>query len=516
MSHVRVWTRIKASNSGSMKYLPVILIEVDGKLKALEPLLRYLNEYSESHTHSWMLKLCEIVGLLIDYIDANKDAHCKPVSLFREFVRALYNGTIGESNLDPSGLYWIPSRTATVNPKIAMLSNLSQWMVNNGYVSESLNPWTPATTAEQRFNYLAWCKKNDESFLKHLGPSRKASAAVEEARSIKLRRPIVPVVSTPKVFPVSFEVALLRQGFVRHGKDNSLDPYEKYDWRGICIAMLLLYGGRRLSEPFHLWIGDVMENPNESDQAYVRIFHPVEGAAPADRKINGRHLPNRQAYLQAFYPKYPPRNFGIGNYEAGFKSRFLIKNGNYLVVHWGPREMGKVFMQAWNMYMWQRIKFGVGGDKHPFAFVSHKGKSKGEPYTMKSFEASWERAIHKIGLQKIKSQGTSTHGPRHGYARKAKAGNVEPDALQIALGHSSIKSQEVYGKPGIQDVSEMMDMATKKIGRFDVEIMTRFYEHELKSQGVSIQSSQFDFNSIFMNVVEDQRDQYIRRNKRNA
>jgi len=516
MSHVRVWASIKADNTGRTRQLPVILISVDGKLKVLEPELRYLNTMANSRSHSWMIKLCQIIGLLIDFIDANHGIYDKPVTLFREFVSALYNGTIDENGEDPSCLYWLPSRSYTVNPKISMLGEFSQWMVNNGYASEALNPWTAATTTEQRFNYLAWCKKNDKSFLKHLGPSRLASASIEKALSIKLRRPLIPSVSTPKIFPVSFEVALLREGFTRPGKQNSKDPIDKYDWRGICISLLMLYGGRRLSEPFHLWMCDVIENPNAPEEAYVRIYHPIEGKAPKDKKLNGRYVETRQAYLQAFYPKYIPRNLGTGNYEAGFKSKYLVNDGMYMVIYWAPKEWGKVFLHAYQMYMWQRIKLGIDGSRHPFAFVSHSGASKGEPYTIKSFEAAWERAIKRIGLSKIKINGTSPHGARHGYAKRAKSGDVEPDALRIALAHSSIESQRIYGKPGIEEVSEMMNAASQRVERFDVSAIKDLYESQLEEKCDLPQSDPLTFDSIFIDALIDERNQHIRRRKRNG
>jgi hypothetical protein len=55
MSHARVWASIKADNTGRMRQLPVILISVDGKLKVLEPALRYLNTMADIRSHSWMI-----------------------------------------------------------------------------------------------------------------------------------------------------------------------------------------------------------------------------------------------------------------------------------------------------------------------------------------------------------------------------------------------------------------------------------------------------------------------------
>jgi integrase len=344
----------------------------------------------------------------------------------------MYRGTFNKHNDDPSGLCWFPSSTKTTNAKLYVLEEFADWMASQGYVDETLNPWTEATSSEKRLNWIAWYRRNQFSLLGHLGLSSSNAAELEQARQIKLRRQPMGAISRAKAFPAEFEVALLRDGFVRPGKENEKDILKKFDWRGICITLLLLYGARRLSEPFHLWTGDVMENPVRPREALVRIYHPVDGQAPEFPKLNRRRAPNRQAYLQAFYPNYPPRNLARGSYHAGFKSQtFADDEAKYLHVYWLPSDMGEAFLSAYHNYMRQRAQMGLDGLRHPFAFVSHKKSHRGEPYTIKSFEKAWERAITRIGLPYAKMHGTTPHGGRHASGIRAnKAGVSVYDAQE--------------------------------------------------------------------------------------
>lgn len=462
---------MKLDRTGSTVLLPVILLLVDGKLTVLEPLLRYFVSISNNRSHSWMTKLCEVVGQLLDYMEANFNIHDKPVDLFAGFAHAIYNGTYDKNLQDPSGLCWLPSNSNTVNPKLYNLQEFSDWMVREGYVPNSLNTWRTATRAEQRFNWLAWYRSNEYAFLGHLGLSATKSVELAQARAIKLRRNPAAKTGSPKAFPADYEVALLRDGFIRPGKETEEDILIKFDWRGICITLLLLYGAKRVSEAFHLWVGDVMENPNRPGEALVRIYHPIEGMAPETPTIKGRQAVNRQAYLQAFYPEYSARNVGRGNYHAGFKGQsFTDDKAKFIQVHWLPSFMAEAFLWAYVNYMKQRARLGINASIHPFAFVSHHGEHKGQPYSIKSFESVWERAIRRIGLPYGKTYGTSPHGGRHASGMRANRAGVSSYDAQEMFAHSSIESQRVYRVPTPQQITASLEAATLRLkGQEDLE-----------------------------------------------
>ena len=120
--------------------------------------------------------------------------------------------------------------------------------------------------------------------------------------------------------------------------------------------------------------------------------------------------------------------------------------------------------------MLQRAQMGIDGKRHPFAFVSHHGKHKGEPYSIKSFQGAWERAVKRIGLIPGKRHGTSPHGARHGFGMRANKGKVDPFTAQEAFAHSSVDSQRTYRVPSTEQVTEEMDCATLKI-QYDERMM---------------------------------------------
>ena len=488
MNHVRVWVQVKIDNTGNAMQLPAILcLDQKGKLAPLEPLLYYMVNMASSVSHSWMKKMCEVVGKLIDYLMANRRDFTKPDELFLGFSQALHKGTVVDG-LDPSGLYWLGGNSANVQQKLRMLEEFSDWMRKNNYVESPINGIRAAAEHEIRLKMMAWHKRNAHSFLGHIGMSKAAKADVMQARTIKQRRKPQFNLGPPKVFPANFERALLEYGFVNPGKQDSKDLLEKYDWRCICIT-LLLFAGRRVSEPFHMWVGDVTENPTAPGRALVRLYDPKEGQAPDDRRSpNGRRLPNREAYLRTFHPGYLPRNDGLGNYHAGWKGIAYSSQERYFQVIWFPSSRGELFLNAYHMYMRQRVRFGLMGSKHPFAFISHHGKYRGEPFSIRAFTSKWRRAMKILGLPMSKEAGTTHHGPRHGLIAGAKAGGADPANIQATIGHASIESQKVYGALSVEQISDKMDIAYARA----------FYEANRQCSEPSISTLEAKFEEIWV------------------
>ena len=77
-----------------------------------------------------------------------------------------------------------------------------------------------------------------------------------------------------KYFPEKHVLDLLFKGFVRRGTQNEPDISKRLNLRDILITILLHGGAVRVSEPFHLYIHDVMADPIDSEISLVRIYHP--------------------------------------------------------------------------------------------------------------------------------------------------------------------------------------------------------------------------------------------------
>lgn len=103
--HVKAPAIIVKDNSGRRIETSILLIENNGIIAPLFPLVEYLVKMHVK-SRSSRDKLIQAVGLLLDYIEANYDCFKNPKDLFSSFAQAVYTGTIGEGGEDESGLFW--------------------------------------------------------------------------------------------------------------------------------------------------------------------------------------------------------------------------------------------------------------------------------------------------------------------------------------------------------------------------------------------------------------------------
>jgi hypothetical protein len=467
MSHVRVTAKIVIDDTGIKTYIPILMVEEHGQCVALLSVVDYLVANSQAKSPSWMGKLCQIVGLLIDYTDANHQYFRRPQDLFDAFAQRVYTGTIGEDGRDPSGLYWLPKRTNTAKQLLHSLSVFSDWLSKKDG-AEPLNPWREATAHEARLNWAAFVNKSQRSFLNHLDSYGDAAQVAKQARNTSQRRTPTGSYGETKAFPDDRFMELLFVGFAVPGKQNCRDIVERYDWRGICISILLHWGGLRVSEPFHIWVHDAMFDPIRRGEALVRVYHPIDGAAPKDfRGPNGRYLPNREAYLRTRYPGYRPRTKETGNRRSGWKNPKLDDcRQNYMQVHWLPTGIApRLFFQAWKLYMYQRTRAKLGAETHPFLFISFRGDARGEPYTIDAYRDAHAAAIRRIGLTPGKSNGTTHHGHRHAWGQRSRRAEVGSIVTQKGMHHVSPESQLAYTEPSISEITDALEKATATLDK---------------------------------------------------
>ena len=95
MMHLKIKAEIKRDNTGNTIHLPTLLIEHDGKFQVFEQLLNYQIKYS-ARSLTWHNKLIQVVGLLLDYMEANQNNYTSPIKYFESFAEAIYSGTINE------------------------------------------------------------------------------------------------------------------------------------------------------------------------------------------------------------------------------------------------------------------------------------------------------------------------------------------------------------------------------------------------------------------------------------
>ncbi len=483
MIHLKIKAEIKRDNTSNTILLPTLLIEHNNKLQIFKQLLDYQIIYSV-RSISWHNKLIQAVELLLDYMEANQNNYDSPIKLFECFAQSVYSGTINDKGLDPSGLYWLSKDRETANVLLRLISEFSDWLYKK-YDAIQLNPWTDTTTFEQRLKYMAKINKEHYSFLSHLNDIHDISQTSLNTRNFINKKNLShSSFSDIKSFPENQIDNLLFNGFrwLGYKKTNyykklsdderkkfKADDVDSYNWRDICITILMHGGGLRLSETFHLWIHDVFADPFDQNLAEVRIYEPSEGKITKNLEritnpITKKNITNRETYLLLQYG-LRPRNQYTDRRHAGWKHPKLDNiTDKYIRVFWFPKDWGYLFMYAWRMYLRQRNRYEIP-EKNPYAFVTYSdrylGKEKGNMLTMDSYRETHKNAIEKISLNYGKYFGTTPHGHRHAYGKRLSTAGVSPLTIQIALHHLSTKSQGVYTAPSTSEVTAELDNATK-------------------------------------------------------
>lgn len=467
MRHTVVVGNVVNDNTGITVQMPVILTDRG----PLVPFAAYLHAHSHIFGPSWMTKATQAVRLLLDYMDAHRDAFTNPQGLFRGFVQALYAGTPDDDGFDPSGLYWMPSSSRSANGHAKHVERFTDWL-SSYYGTQPLNPWRTADHYEEMLAWAAYHKRRDNSFLKHAMSKGTASKAVSRARELFYKRPPKGETGQGKDFPESRVRDLLVEGFIVPGNLAHPDIAERFNLRDILITLLQHYGGIRRSEAFHLYHHDVTRG--DWGVAQVRIFHPSEGAAPGDfRDANGRYKTGiRAEYLRVKHGMRPRNMYpSTDSLYAGWKDPALDNlRHKFIQVTWSRAQAGRLFYALWTRYMEQRLRLNP---EHPFAFVTKRGR----PYSVRDYSDAHKRAVERIGLIASKELGTTPHGHRHAYGQHTRRADLHPAVAQRAMHHKSITSQSAYTAPTVAEVNEAMTAAE---ARLDGEIslgLEDFMEH---------------------------------------
>lgn len=466
MPVVDVYAKVLVDDSGFQSEIPILITEQG----VLMPLLNYLLNKEMDRSQDWQRRVVSAAKLLIAYMEANQHNFSDPSSLFQSFASRLFTGTVGDDGLDPSGLYWIPASTATANRHINALKGLTDYLADHQDV-DHMNPLVTASSHDQRLNYAAWYRRNQNDFLGHIR-DKEVSETVGKARNVRGRRALSQAYDDAIAFPEP-----LFERFYLEGLGGALD--RRCAVRDQLIAIMMHGAGLRESEPLHLWVQDVLIDPQDDTKAIVRIYHPEEGKAPDGwRGRTGKA--NRSAYLREVYA-LPPRNRLRGTHRVGWKNRCLDHRDGYIQLHWFPTDFGRLFRKLWR----EHLHYLASIERHhPYAFVSYEKRTLGQPYTLNAFNENYAAALARLGLFAAKVEGRSPHGHRHAYGRRLTRAGVDPVVRKKALHHSSLESQGVYTTPGIADVNQVLAKATERL-------------EELSAEGQTIRS--FRYWSDFMN-----------------
>lgn len=433
-------------SSGSFYQVPVLHTEHGH----LDSLLDYCLEHHAKST-GWKRKLVFDVRLLLTYMHANPHEQNSEL-LFQNFASKLQTGTFNSSTgHDPSELGWTARPPDDAQQVITRLSNYLDWLGKRDPTVVSVNPMVPPSSIDRAARACAETYRRKYALLGHLW---KASTD-DEANVRKVRaKPGHNVQGEPPAFPDEQFEELMDRGFTVGGRTS---------YRDQAITLLMHGGGFRVSEPMHLYIGDVTRDPSNYRKALVRIHHPSLGEAPNDL-LNERGRPIRCARQEYLLRKFglAPRIDLMSKKEAGWKG-VVFDEKYYMHPFWFKPAYAEQFAEVWGKYMEEVADIPLRLRNHPYAFMNLYREPKGSIYALDKYIAAHGRACERIGLTVEKRLGTTPHGHRHSYGRRLSKAGIEPSLIKKCMHHSTEQSQETYTGQTTQEALQALEAAFERM-----------------------------------------------------
>lgn len=470
--HAVIFTLVRNPGAPDRRMHVLYLLQSVASPKPLTALAEYFIDVGRARALSWQRDTARAVGLLVDFLTANAarlSGENNP-KVFAKFAEALVGGTLDLNGNDPSGLFWESKTVSRAGNLLRAVTAFSDWLENR-HGTRRINPWRGASIGEQIVFWRRLDKRNANSLLGYANYHSDNQTRAEASRVVAIQRKTTTAVAGEvKFFPSDRIWDLLFEGFALRGRQCSPLLYERLSLKDILITMLLHGGGLRESEPFHLYVSDVGVDPQNPNSAMVRLYHPEQGAAPADYidPLTGAPIraADREEYLRVRW-RMQPRNLVEGRFKAGWKDLHLLdQREKYALVHWFSSYWGELFLTFFKPYITHRRS---RRSQHPYLFVSQKAGFDGDPYTVDSYRQAHARAVRRIGLFSARSTGTTPHGHRHAYGQRLADAGVDELTLQRVMHHKSPTSQSVYTEAPAAKIAEVLAAAQQRLAGIERE-----------------------------------------------
>ncbi|TDY23501.1 phage integrase family protein [Paraburkholderia sp. BL6665CI2N2] len=409
---------------------------------------------------AWQRLHAQAVALLYEFYATNGSpqslaSQTDADSLIADFVQALLFGTVQADGTDPKGMYWRANSADHAKQILDAARRFGAFLEEEGSLV-TLHP-TVAYRADWLKHQFAFAMRRNTSMLAHLKNERDHLAAPE---STPFQRQITQGRGRgrPIAFPKPLEAEFFKTGLFSRRQRNRIQSVCPHTVRDTLYFLLLMYGGLRKSEPLHLFLQDVVADPDQQGCALVFLFHPETGSVPGERA-------RRNEYLRVRYQRAPRNLLAITDpLFAGWKSMLLDETtritGPRTRVYWRNLEAGRLFWQLHKVYI---SIVRPKRTNHPYYFVSLSGTSIGRPMTIDTVDDAFERALARMDLSPDASAGLNPHGMRHLYAQELVDAGVDPAVIQICLHHTSVASQITYTRPTPGRLVDILKKAADKI-----------------------------------------------------
>jgi len=429
--HVTVKQKVKLT-SGKLDEYIILYIKPYGTESPIvfKELFKFFT-FNGSRSLSWQRQFARATGLFYDYCIIKSTAYQNDnnvIDAIRGFVECSLAGD--------AELGWSPSSVEVVK------RNLSRILEFSKFTSDSLgNSLLPNDgNTRLRYFYRAYEAKQNR-VTSHVLDVKKIAAKLQALSTDHIyhfnRSPQGRAI---QLFPEDIIEPLFKYGFKT--------PHDE-DLGTKMITALMLFGGMRNSEPFHLWFNDFSLYPSTGELA-IFLHHPSESSC----NIPPQKMMLRKEYLM--HRGLKPRNDRATSksYHAGWKD-LAVDNQHRTEIRLIHTDVEQHFIHWWSDYMHLRELCMKSykekhGFEHPFFFVKTGDKNDlGAPLSIKAYLGALKRAIvrlEKLGyaVQWGYMDGVSPHPMRHWFITKLEENDVNPKIIQGLANHRNILSQEVY------------------------------------------------------------------------
>lgn len=463
--------------------MPILWLFENDQPEFFQPLIDYFQDRRSRELY-WQRRAARALGLFYDFsrsFEFNEETSIRNrySATITAFLQDLQQGTIPIRGIDHTGLYWPAMSVTTVAETARHLDMFVEYSCETIGTLKDDHPLKalqktfegPPVDGESMTKFLITAKRiHSRSFLKHLKDDAKGA---EEQRRLSRRSLGIErsAAGFRKVKAMSFQLIadLLHYGFERNRAASNI--MEREDVTAKMIFILLLGGGLRRSEPLHMWFNDVtFPEIDGITRCIPALRHPSQ----APTYIEGEAV-SRLHYLKqrGMLPRHMASDKSS---HSGWKDLAVDESNKSAEVYFIHEGLEQQFAEYYHYYLNVRrelvaLRKARGEGDHPFLFISigedrASGQSLiGSPYSYNAFGKAFERALTRVerktgqSINRGKVFGTTPHALRHTYGQILIKVGAPQKAIQRAMHHRSILSQEVYTEPEWEEVCAALSAA---------------------------------------------------------
>ena len=446
-AHSVVWITAADIGAGPVE-IPVLLVrDPNGSSVSIEFLEYVRNAASEGASREQLARTANVVGLMFDYAQYAVRSLIRTESdietFLARFLKHRFEGTISADGSDDTALRWRPVRWLTVRgDRRHILAYLKFCLERHGFYP-NLRAGAVASSSRVVPGAVKFVLAAPKTrFLAHLNRFRSENVSLETI--------VLPGVRTPgrDVGRRSSSAnGCLSESEVRRIILHTANPVTK------ALIILTHFGGPRLSECIHTWVGDVLP-VNYTSKLFpsargglgplVVLAHPSEGTytgAVGDRTTSRlQKLVTMGLLPRHMLPKSNKLWSGWKGMTFDSPDQFISK------VIWADPEMAHLFGLCCAEILDRRDRFPAA-KRHPWMFIclDTRHAEAGQPVKIAGARKAFYAACERAGIEPHRNHATIHRGRSH-YVQLLKQAGLDASARSEALHQAAVTSEAAYGR----------------------------------------------------------------------